>query len=33
MKEIDVFKAKIISVKELMIGTINYDFNNLLVTD
>ena len=30
MKEIDAFEAEIISIKELMIGTINYDCNRLL---
>ena len=30
MKGIDPFKAKIINIKELMIGTISYDFNRLL---
>ena len=30
MKEIDAFKAKIIGIKELMIGTVNYDCNRLL---
>ena len=29
-KEIDVFKAKIIGIKELIIGTIHYDCNSLL---
>ena len=30
MKEIDSFEEKIINVKELIIGTINYDCNRLL---
>ena len=30
MKEIDAFEAKIIGIKELIIGTINYDCNRLL---
>ena len=30
MKEIDAFKAKIIGIKELIIGAINYDCNRLL---
>ena len=32
MKEIDEFEAKITRIKELIIGTINYDCNRL-VTD
>ena len=31
MKEIDPFKAKIMGIKELMIGRINYDCNRLLI--
>ena len=31
MKEIDAFKAKIIGMKELMIGTLNYHCNKLLI--
>ena len=30
MKEVDVFEAKIIGIKELMIGRMNYDCNRLL---
>ena len=30
MKEIDAFEAKIIGIKELIIGTINYHCNRLL---
>ena len=29
MKEIDEFKTKIIGIKELMIGTLNYGCNRL----
>ena len=31
MKEIDPFKAKIMGIKELIIGRINYDCNRLLI--
>ena len=30
MKEVDAFEAKAIGIKELIIGTINYDCNRLL---
>ena len=30
MKEIDAFEVKIIGIKELIVGTINYDCNRLL---
>ena len=30
MKDTDAFEAKIIGIKELIIGTINYDCNKLL---
>ena len=30
MKEIDAFGAKIMGIKKLIIGTINYDCNRLL---
>ena len=31
MKEIDVFETKVIGIKELLIGAINYDCNRVLI--